>query len=223
MAALTVIWVIARKDLLLEARNRDVIVTVAAFALLVLAVFTLAVDLTPANARAVGPGVLWTGIAFAGVTGLTRAFAAELEHDTLEGLMLAPVSRDLLFLGKALGNFLFMALALAVILPAFAVLFNVVVFRPELIVMSVLAVAGFSAVGTVFAAISAKVRAREVMLPMLFLPVVAPLLMAATEVTAGVTLGRSWRESWEWFGLAAAFDGVFVVVSAVVFQFILED
>ena len=223
MPALSIIWAIARKDLLLEFRNREVIVSIAAFAVLALAIFALAVDLSPQNARIVGPGVLWTAVAFAGVTGLNRAFAAEMERDTLEGLMLAPVSRDLLFLGKALGSFLFMAFALAVILPVFAVLFNVVVFRVEMVLVSLLAIAGFSAAGTLFAAMSTRVRAREIMLPMLFLPVAAPLLMAAVEVTAGVTLGRSWHETAEWFGLAAAFDAVFIVIAAFVFPQALED
>lgn len=223
MGALSVIWAVARKDLLLESRNRDVVIAIAALALLVLAVFTFAVALTPANARIVGPGVLWTGIAFAGVTGLNRAFAAEMERDTLDGLMLTPVSRDLIFLGKALGNFLFMAVALAVILPVFAALFNVIVFRFEMLVISLLAIGGFSAVGTMFAAMSTKVRAREIMLPMLFLPVAAPLIIAAVESTANVVAGRSWGDVAQWVGLAAAFDAVFLIVAAVVFQFVLED
>ena len=223
MPAFSIIWAIARKDLLLEFRNREVILSVTAFAVLVLAMFVLAVDLTPQNARVIGPGILWTGVAFAGVTGLNRAFAAETESDTLEGLMLAPVSRDLIFLGKTLGVFLFMAFALAVILPVFAVLFNVVVFRWEMFAIGALAVAGFSAVGTVFAAMSTRVRAREIMLPMLFLPVVAPLLMAAVEVTAGVTLEQSWRDNAQWLGLAAAFDAVFFIVAAAVFPSLLGD
>ncbi|MSQ08875.1 MAG: heme ABC transporter permease CcmB [Dehalococcoidia bacterium] len=223
MAALSIIWAIARKDLLLEFRNREVILSVIAFAVLVLAIFVLAVDLTPQNARVVGPGILWTGVAFAGVTGLNRAFASETERDTFEGLMLAPVSRDLIFLGKALGVFLFMTFALAVILPVFALLFNVVIFRWEMFAIGALAIGGFSVVGTVFAAMSARVRAREIMLPMLFLPVVAPLLMAAVEVTAGVTLERSWRDTAQWLGMAAAFDAVFFVVATVVFPALLED
>jgi heme exporter protein B len=110
-----------------------------------------------------------------------------------------------------------------VILPVFAVLFNVIVFRWEMIAVSVLAIAGFSASGTVFAAMSLKARAREIMLPLLFLPVVTPLLMAAVEVTAGVTLKRNWSENAEWLGLAAVFDGVFVVLAVLVFPQVLED
>jgi heme exporter protein B len=221
--SLAVIWSIGRKDLLLEIRNKDVVVAVAGFALLILVIFTFTLNLTPDNAKLVGPGVLWAAVAFAGVTGLNRAFALEVEGNTLEALMLAPISRDLIFLGKALGNFLFITVALIVVLPVFAVLFNLVVFRWEMLAISLLTTIGFSAVGTLFAAMSVRVRAREVMLPLLFLPVVTPLIMAAVESTSHVVNGRSWSDMSQWLQLAVAFDVAFVVVSAFVFQHILED
>ncbi|MCZ6538626.1 MAG: heme exporter protein CcmB [Chloroflexi bacterium] len=221
--SLAVIWSIGRKDLLLELRNKDVVVAVAGFALLILVIFTFSLNLTPDTAKLVGPGVLWAAVAFAGVTGLNRAFALEVEGNTLEALMLAPISRDLIFLGKALGNFLFITVALIVVLPVFAVLFNLVVFRWEMLAISLLTTVGFSAVGTLFAAMSVRVRAREVMLPLLFLPVVTPLIMAAVESTSHVVNGRSWSDMSQWLQLAVAFDIVFIVVSAFVFQHILED
>ena len=224
VASVGIVWAIARKDLLLEVRNRDVIISIAGFSLLVLAIFTFAVDLADQdNARLVGPGVLWAGIAFAGVIGLNRTFALEMERDTLEGLMLAPVSRDLIFLGKALGNFLFLAISQAIVIPVFSALFNLSALKPEMIAISMLATLGFSAVGTVFAAMSVRVRAREIMLPMLFLPTIAPLLLAAIEATSDLVNGDSWSEMAQWLQLAAGFDVVFLIVSALVFQFILED
>lgn len=221
--SLAVIWAIGRKDLLLEIRNKDVVVAIAGFALLVLVIFTFSIDITRDNAKLVGPGVLWAAIAFAGVTGLNRAFALEVEGNTLEALMLAPISRDLIYLGKALGNFLFISVAQVVIIPVFAVLYNLVVFRWEMLAISLLTTIGFSAVGTLFAAMSVKVRAREVMLPLLFLPVVTPLLMAAVESTSHLVNGRSWSDMSQWLQLAIAFDVAFIVVSAFVFQHILED
>jgi heme exporter protein B len=222
--SLGIVWALARKDLLLEVRNRDVIVSIAGFTLLVFAIFTFAVDLGDLEtAKLVGPGVLWAGIAFAGVIGLNRAFALETERDTLEGLMLTPVSRDLLFLGKALGIFLFLAISQAIVIPVFAVLFNLVIFRPETLGISLLATLGFSAVGTMFASMTVRVRAREIMLPLLFLPTVMPLLLAAIEATADVVAGDSWSEMTSWLQLAAGYDVVFVIVSALVFQLVLED
>ena len=221
--SLAVIWAIGRKDLLLETRNKDIIVAVSAFALLVLMVFTFAIDINQVNAKLTGPGILWASIAFAGVTGLNRAFALELEGNTLEALMLAPISRDLIYVGKMFGNFLFITAAQIIVIPIFAVLFNLAVLRWEMLVISLLTTIGFSAIGTLFAAMSMRVRAREVMLPLLFLPVVTPLIMAAVESTSHVVNDGSWPEISQWIQLALAFDIAFIVVSAFIFQQILED
>ena len=221
--SLAVIWAIGRKDLLLETRNKDIIVAVSAFALLVLMVFTFAIDINQVNAKLTGPGILWASIAFAGVTGLNRAFALELEGNTLEALMLAPISRDLIYVGKMFGNFLFITAAQIIVIPIFAVLFNLAVLKWEMLVVSLLTTIGFSAIGTLFAAMSMRVRAREVMLPLLFLPVVTPLIMAAVESTSHVVNDGSWPEISQWIQLALAFDIAFIVISAFIFQQILED
>jgi len=221
--SLAVIWAIGRKDLLLETRNKDIIIAVSAFALLVLMVFTFAIDVNHVNAKLIGPGILWAGIAFAGVTGLNRAFALEAEGNTLEALMLAPISRDLIYVAKMLGNFLFITAAQIIVFPIFALLFNLAVFRWEMLVISLLTTIGFSAIGTLFAAMSMRVRAREVMLPLLFLPVVTPLMMAAVESTSHVINGGSWQDISRWLQLAVAFDIAFIVVSAFIFQQIVED
>ena len=221
--SLAVIWAIGRKDLLLETRNKDVIVAISAFALLVLMIFTFAIDINQVNAKLTGPGILWASIAFAGVTGLNRAFALELEGNTLEALMLAPISRDLIYAGKMFGNFLFITAAQIIVIPIFAVLFNLAVLRWEMLVVSLLTTIGFSAIGTLFAAMTIRVRAREVMLPLLFLPVVTPLIMAAVESTSHVVNDSSWPEIYQWIQLAIAFDIAFIVISAFIFQQILED
>ena len=221
--SLAVIWAIGRKDLLLETRNKDVIVAVSTFALLVLMIFTFAIDINQVNAKLTGPGILWASIAFAGVTGLNRAFALELEGNTLEALMLAPISRDLIYAGKMFGNFLFITAAQIIVIPIFAVLFNLAVLRWEMLVVSLLTTIGFSAIGTLFAAMTIRVRAREVMLPLLFLPVVTPLIMAAVESTSHVVNDSSWPEIYQWIQLAIAFDIAFIVISAFIFQQILED
>ena len=221
--SLAVIWAIGRKDLLLETRNKDVIVAVSVFALLVLMIFSFAIDINQVNAKLTGPGILWASIAFAGVTGLNRAFALELEGNTLEALMLAPISRDLIYAGKMFGNFLFITAAQIIVIPIFAVLFNLAVLRWEMLVVSLLTTIGFSAIGTLFAAMTIRVRAREVMLPLLFLPVVTPLIMAAVESTSHVVNDSSWPEIYQWIQLAIAFDIAFIVVSAFIFQQILED
>ncbi|MCH7593359.1 MAG: heme exporter protein CcmB [Chloroflexi bacterium] len=222
-AALATIWALARKDLLLEMRSREIVLAIVVFALLVITIFTFAIDLTPSRSRDVGPGVLWAAVAFAGVLGINRSFAMEAEGNTLDGLMLTPVSRELIFFGKSLGNFIFIAVAQVVIFPVFEALFNISVLRIETFVIALLASIGFAAVGTAFAAVSVRVRSREIMLPLLFLPTVIPLIMAAVESTSVVVNGGSWSGFSAWLQLAIAFDVIFVIASAVLFQFVLED
>ena len=222
-AALVTIWALARKDLLLEMRSREIVLAIVVFALLVITIFTFAIDLTPSRSRDVGPGVLWAAVAFAGVLGINRSFAMEAEGNTLDGLMLTPVSRELIFFGKSLGNFIFIAVAQVVIFPVFEALFNISVLRIETFVIALLASIGFAAVGTAFAAVSVRVRSREIMLPLLFLPTVIPLIMAAVESTSVVVNGGSWSDFSAWLQLAIAFDVIFVIASAVLFQFVLED
>ena len=117
LASLGTVLTLARKDLLLELRSRDIVLAIVVFALLVITIFTFAIELTPSRSRDVGPGVLWAAVAFAGVLGLNRSFAMEAEGSTLDGLMLTPVSRELIFFGKVLGNFTFITIAQIVIFP----------------------------------------------------------------------------------------------------------
>lgn len=222
-ASLGPVWAIASKDVLLELRNKEIVLAILIFSFLVLIIFNFAVALTPTSAGVVGPGVLWVAIMFAAVIGLNRSFVIEKDGDALTGLMLTPVSRDTLLIGKALGNFLFMLVAEAIILPSFTALFNVNVLRPEIVVIAFITTLGLSTVGTLFAAISVNTRAREIMLPLLFLPVVVPLLIAAVEGTVQVVEGGSWSGAATWMQVGAAFDVVFVIVSVLTFQFILED
>jgi heme exporter protein B len=223
VGALGPVWAIARKDVLLELRNRDIVVSVVVFSMLVLIIFNFAVELTPVNLAVVGPGILWVAIAFAGVIGLNRAFVIEKDRDALDGLMLAPVSRDGLFLGKALGSLLFMLAAQAVLVPVFAALFEVDIMRPQMAVVAICTTVGFAAAGTVFAAMAVNTRSRDIMLPVLFLPVVSPLLIAAVEATARVAGGGGWGAAGQWLQIIAVFDVVFLVGGALLFHYVLED
>jgi heme exporter protein B len=223
LGALGPIWAIARKDLLLEVRNRDIVVSLVVFSMLVLIVFNFAIELTPVNVAVVGPGILWVAIAFAGVIGLNRSFVLEKERDALDGLMLAPVSRDGLFLGKMLGNAIFMLVAQAVLIPVFAALFDVGILRFETGVIAAMTTLGFAGAGTVFAAMAINTRSREIMLPVLLLPAISPLLIAAVEATAGVATGGSWGASSRWIQIIGVFDAVFVVGGALLFHYVLED
>ena len=216
---LTLTW----KDILLELRSREMVVTLGVFAFLVVVIFNFAVEPTAEIVATVSPGILWVTFTFAGILGLGRSFAMEKDQGNLEGLMLCPVSRDVIFFGKLAGIFILMLVVEALVLPLFAVLFDLSFFLPEVILAGVLATLGFAAVGTVFSAMAINTRSREIMLPLLFLPVAVPVIIAAVETTSGALQGDSWGGVGKWIQLIAVFDIVFIIVSAFVMQFVLEE
>ena len=211
------------KDILLELRTKDIVVSVLVFSILVIVIFNFAVDPTPQVVALVAPGVLWVAFVFGGVLGLTRSFALEKDSGNLRGLMLAPVSRDAIFFGKMLASFLFMLLVEVVVFPVFAVLFNFSLLEPALLPVAVLATVGITTIGTVFSAMAVNTRAREVMLPLLFLPVAVPLIIAAVETTGLVLREGDLGDMALWLPLLAAFDAIFLVVCPVAFHLIVED
>ena len=217
------VWAVAKKDLLLEVRNREIVVSILVFSGLVFIIFNFAIELTRVNRDTVGPGVLWVAFIFAAILGLNRSFIIEKDGNALEGMMLSPIGRDTILVGKTLGNLLFMLAALVVLFPVFTALFNVNVLKPEIIVIAALATVGLATTGTMFAALSVNTRAREIMLPVLFLPIAVPILIAAVEGTAQITQGGSWSEAAAWFQVLGAFDIVFVIAALLTFQFLLED
>jgi heme exporter protein B len=214
---------IAWKDILSELRSREIITSVLVFGLLVLLVFNLVFDLSSEFMLIAAPGILWVAFAFSGVLALNRAFIPEKEEHCLEGLMGCPVGREAIYAGKALGSLFFMLLVEAVMLPVFALFFDINVFRPEFLVMTVLATVGFVAVGTIFSALAVNTRAREMVLPILFFPVVSPIIIAAVKVSALSLAGQSWSDMTIWLAIIIAFDIIYLTVPFLVFPFIVEE
>jgi len=211
------------KDALLELRTKDIIVSVPVFALLVIVVFNFALDPTPQTVAMIAPGILWVSFTFGGVLGLSRSFAIERDRGNVHGLMLAPVGRDAIFFGKFLANLLFMLLIEVAVYPVFAVLFNLPLMVPGMVPVAVLATVGIAAVGTVFAAMAVNTRSREVMLPVLFFPVVVPVIVAAVEASGGLIRGDASADLTRWLPLLAVFDAVFLVVCPAAFSMVLEE
>ncbi len=171
-------WAIVRKDLAMEMRSRERTAATLVFALIVTLVFHFTLDLRTANIQALAPGILWVAFAFAGMLGLSRSFVRERDEGCLDALLLCPVDRSVIYVGKMIGNFLFVSVAEAVLLPILFALFNLP-FPPLLLAIIPLGTLGLCAVGTLFAAMTAYTRAREMLLPVLFFPVVIPVLTAA--------------------------------------------
>jgi len=169
------------------------------------------------------PGILWVAFTFAGVLALNRAFIPEKEDGCLEGLLACPASREVIYTGKALGSLIFMLLVEAVVMPVFAVLFNVPVLKLEIIAVTLMATLGFVAVGTLFSAMAVSTRAREMVLPILFLPIVSPVVICAVEASADVLGGTGIGSILAWLGVIAAFDAIFLTVPFLIFGYVIEE
>jgi heme exporter protein B len=215
--------VMSWKDILLELRSRDIIVSVLVFGFLVVVVFNFALNVTPGVVTELAPGILWVAFAFAGTLAMNRAFVREKDQGGLEGLLLAPVSRDAIFLGKALVSFLFMLIVEAALLPVFAALLGFSAFSFTLILTILLATLGFATVGTLFSAIAVQTRSREIMLPVLFFPIILPVLIAAVEASTWAIGGEISTGVNRWLPLIAVFDALFLVICPWVFSYIVEE
>lgn len=216
-------WALIAKDLAVERRTRESLNVMLIFSIMVVVIFNFAFELRVENVGQVAPGALWVAFAFAGVLGLSRSLAREREDGCLEGLMLAPLDRNAIFVAKAVANLLFMLGAEAIILPLFTVLFGVNVVRADLAVVLLLGTVGLAAVGTLLAAMAVHTRARDVLLPILLLPVSVPLLIAAAKATGGLLDGAGLAGVAGWLQLLGAYDAVFVAASIALFEYVLEE
>jgi heme exporter protein B len=217
------VWVLVWKDTLLELRSRELVVSVFVFGLVVVVIFNFALNVTAQRATVLAPGILWVAFSFAGVLAMNRAFVREREQGGLEGLLLTPVSRDAIFLGKAAASFLFMLLVEVILLPVFAALLGFSAFSLTLISTIVLATMGFALVGTLFSAIAVQTRSREIMLPVLFFPVILPVIVGAVEASKQAIGGEPLVGVGHWLPLLGAFDALFLVVCPWVFSFVVEE
>ncbi len=223
MSFLRKVWAIFARDIAAELHTREMVSAMLVFSVLALLTFSFALDLRGETARAAAPGVLWVTVAFAGTLGLSRSLAREQQSGCIDGLLLAPVDRSAIFFGKALGNLAFMTVVELVLLPLFAVLFDVPLLRPGVLLVMALGTPGYGAVGTLLAAIAINTRAREVMLPILLLPLAVPLLIAAVQATAGLVEAATLSEVGGWLRLLVVYDLVIIAVSMLTFGYVVEE
>lgn len=220
---ITKVWAIFSKDVRTEVRTKEIFSAMAVFSLLMVLVFIFALPgklLEPAD---VAPGLLWVAFTFAGVLGLNRSFAIEKDKGSLEGLLLAPVDRSAIFLGKMFGNFAFIAVVEILTVPVFSVLFNYSLFNWGLIPVVLLGTIGFAEIGTLFAAMAVNTRAREVLLPVLFFPIMLPVIIAAAQATKAVLAERPFEEIAGQLQLMGVFDLIFFIVPVLIFELVIEE
>ncbi len=222
---LRTVGAVLRKDLLLEWRSREAITSMAFFSLLVVVLFGFAFQAERIDPRTQAGGLLWVAFSFSGVLGLHRSFAVEREGSCLQGLLLAPVDRSALFLGKVIGNFLLILAVEAVTFPVFSILLRVSIlphFGP-LALIAALGTLGFAEVGTLLATVSSGSRLREVLLPLILYPIWVPVLIASVEVTGMVLAGEGLAAGGRWIALVLAYDLVFLGVGLMLFDHLLEE
>jgi len=212
------------KELRLEFRSRELLSATIIFALVVVVLFSFAFDPTAAESRRYGPGLLWIAFLFAGSLMLNPSFSREQANETLDALRMAPISPFAILLGKMLANFIFMSIAELVLVPIFAVLYNIslagIVWRLVLVLM--LGTTGLTVTGTVFSAVSAHARMRELLLPLLLLPILTPLLIASVESTASLFQEQPALDR-TWVAFLAGFDIVFMTAAWLLCDYLLEE
>jgi heme exporter protein B len=219
------IWAVFRKDLLIELRTKDSLNAMLFFGFVVLVVFNFALEAARDSIREVVPGVLWVAFVFAGTLGLNRMFASEKENSCLQGLLMVPMDRGILFLGKMLAASVFMLIAEVVIFIFSLVFFNLTVWGeiPYLAVVFVIGTLGFTAVGTILSAIAVNTRMREVLLPLILFPVVLPILVNAVEATNIILNTADYRALKLPLTIMSVFTVVFGTLAYLLFDFVLED
>jgi heme exporter protein B len=216
--------VVAWKDLLVERRSKETLNALLFFSLLLLFVFQFALGPDRERLAGVLPGVLWLGFILSALLALGRTFLLEREHDCWEGLLLAPGDKSAIYLGKLGANLTLMAVVETLVLALFVIFFDIDLARafPGLALVVALGTVGLGAVGTLFAAMTAHVRAREVLFPVLLLPVQIPVLLATVKATEALLLGEPLGAVAHWVKLLAAADVIYVVIGLLTFDVVLE-
>ncbi len=228
--SLPAVLAIFRKDVRTEVRTRQMVSSMFVFAVLVLLVFNFTLFLDEVRALELGPGILWVAFVFAGTLGLNRSFAIEGENRCLSGLMMAPAPRSAIYFGKLLSNVLFMTVMEIFLLPLFVVFFNLSLWDlltpselATFLLVLVVGTIGYAAVGTILSGVAANTTMREVLLPVLLFPVSVPIVIGAAESTRLLFDENPDTTPWIWIRVLLVFAVVFLVVSWLIFEYVIEE
>jgi heme exporter protein B len=219
------IWAIFRKDLLIELRTKDSLISMLFFGVVVLVIFNFAMESLRESIHSAVPGILWVAFAFSGTLGLNRMFTAEKENSCLQGLLMTPADRGVIYLGKMLAATVFMLLAEVILFIFSLIFFNLTVWReiPYLILVFLIGTLGFTAVGTLLSAISVNTKLREVLLPLILFPVIIPVLINAVEATRIILNTSDYAALKLPLSVMSVFTIVFGTIACILFEYVLED
>jgi len=223
---LRIAWVIARKDLVVEMRSRELAYTTLFFAVACVLVFAFAFIRQGRTPEDVAAGILWVALAFSGTMALGRAFERERQAETLRALLLAPVERASIYLGKLAGLLVLMAAVEAVVVPLVALLFDAPLWRAPGLLIALLAAGtlGFAGVGTLFAAMLVRAHSRDVLLPILLYPITVPVMIAGVRGTAAIFAAEpNFDAARAWLSMLVFFDAIFVTMALWVFAPVMNE
>lgn len=219
MNMLSAIWLVFQKDVKLELRTGEILISTGFFSILVAVMTSLSFYLDDVTARKVAPGVLWMSIAFSGVLAMGRSWSRERDNDVVRGLLLSPLPRPAIFLGKALGVLAFLVMVELLLVPIIAILYRFemsLAFGPVLLLV-VLGSVGFASAGTLFAAMGVRTRTKELVLSVVLFPLISPALLSGVVATRELLGGAAFSEIMEWVRVLLAFDLIFVSMGALLF------
>jgi len=220
---LQAILTIIRKDLRLELRSRELLSSMGLFALLSILIFSFALELDRVARYEAISGVLWVTVVFASILGLNRSLAMERDQGNLDAMLIAPVDRTAIFVGKFIGNFIFAMTIGLLLLPLMTILYNITLIQPWILAVLVLGTLGFSIVGTLLATMTVQTRARESLLPIVMLPVALPVLLAAVRACTNI-LNELPLDDWlTWVQILVLVDIVYLVMCFLLFEYVIEE
>jgi len=218
-----VVLAIVRKDLQTELRSRELVTTMGLFALMSILVFSFSLELDRVAREESVSGILWVTIIFASILGLNRSMSTEREGSTLDAMLLSPIDRAAIFVGKLIGNLVFTLIIGLVMLPIMTILFNFPLLNPYNVLTMILGIFGFSIVGTLLATMTVQTRARESLLPIALLPVALPLILAAVRASTGI-LNEAPISDWiGWLQILAIVDIIYLVLCYLMFAYVIEE
>jgi len=220
------VWTVTRKDLLIETRTREILLTTMFFALACVMVFAFGFVREGRPVQDAAAGILWIAIAFSGTLALGRAFERERQGETLRALLISPIGRPALYVGKLLGILILLAAVELLVVPLVALMFQAPLFDHAMLMIGLLAAGtiGFAAVGTLFAAMLVRARSRDVMLPVLLYPITIPVIIAGVRGTAALLQPEADQPmARAWLAMLVFFDVVFVTISLWTFEPVMTD
>jgi heme exporter protein B len=224
MALLNETLLLLKKDLRLEMRRRESLLTMFFFGTLLLFVFHFSFDLRPERVAEMAPALLWLAFLFTGTLGLAQLFEGERGNHCLDALLLSPMDRGAFFLAKTCFNFVLMVVVEIVVIPLFWILFNLAFWDrvPYLFLVTLLGTIGFCVLGTLLSAVTLKARARELLLPLVLFPLMVPVILATIRCMEAILRNGELGDALPWLRLLVGFDVIFLTVGTLIFDWVIE-